>query len=247
MRNGLLFVIVFFFCIYFIVWDISPKPFTNIPLFIVYFFLMPLPVAYIGIFISYLILVKGYDNLKSFFYDSPLLAIHKAIDGHPRIKTEIVLAYVFSFFVNFFIVYFIASTPLSEVIIRIPGLETASFKNLDSTVFDFQYLSHLGTDVVMFPFMAFGSITLFIFKFIRRREHNQRENQYPGARSILGFCYAVLAILIVNGIIDLRTYNAMTFSVSPIVQNVAQSAFLTFMGILIPPVMIFVDRLLIRK
>lgn len=153
--------------------------------------------SYVGIFLTYIVMVRGFDKLKHHFYGVPLGAIRDVIDGKTGFVKDFVSLYLLSGVVNFFSLYFLYITPIKSLLNRIPGFENfQSIENLDGVIiFDPLVLSRLGGVEYILPFMCVGLTIIFVLRYLRRREDNQSENKYPGSRPLLAFLYPMFFII----------------------------------------------------
>lgn len=249
MKKDVLLVSIFFFCIITIILDYTvPKPPTAESFFI-FLILLSGSVAYIGIFFTYIIVVRGYKKLKEFFYDEFLLITRQSISGHNIFSKDLVRAYVFCFSVNFCSLYFISIAPISEILSVIPGLDFINLDSLKFSIFNIDTLSKFGQNFTAFPFTSFGTIILFILRCLHRRPSNKYNEKYPGSRAILAFCYTVLVIILMNAVITAEElgFDKDQINNSEFSKSFSLPLMFTIFNFFSVFVFILIDRYLIRK
>lgn len=150
--------------------------------------------SYVGLFLTYVVLRRSFDQLKLLFYDQPLYAIRYVIDGKGSIVKDILSLYFVSATTNFFALYFLAYTPAFDLLKKLPIFDSIqSTENIDKTflIFDPLTFAQYGKIEYLLPFMVVGLIIIFVLRYLRRRPDNQKDKNYPGSRPLLVFLYGM--------------------------------------------------------
>ncbi len=157
--------------------------------------------CYIGVYLTYVILVKKFKELKQVFYDMPVFIIRKAIDGNPNYAKDYFTFYIVSGAVNFFSLYFLSITPISSLLSKFFEFEFTDKSELNFTVFNLNDLTSSIYLELIFAFTIIGVIILYVLRCIRRRDLNRSEKKYPEAKGVLAFCYTMLTFLLIQNYI----------------------------------------------
>jgi len=162
--------------------------------------LLAAPSAYIGIFTTYVVIMKKFKEIKDFFYDSPLELIRLSTQGNHNILKDVGALYVVSGALNFVSLYFLFVTPISSLFERIPGLQIPPI--IANFEFSVQFLVDvLGTVEPVLPLVVIGIVISYVLRLLRRKKLEiPKNNQYPGSRAVLVFFYSIGIMMVLNAI-----------------------------------------------
>lgn len=208
------------------------------------------PLAYIVIFIIYVIAVKKFRDLKDLFYDVPLEIIRKSIHGSKNLFFDGLMFYITGAILNFVSIYFLAYTPISDVLSHITGsLGFENIPQLNSPLFDLNNLRARGNTILVLPYMAIGPAILFILRRIRHRTYNIAKSSYPGSRAILVFIISMIVIYLIQYQIEFEKSGSIEviFQMTLFYSVTIWAFGLSFFNFIVAAVFVISDRFLFSK